>query len=203
MSHLAMYAAPFDENNDNPSSKNHIQMKKNRKKTIKKRSSNGSKLRNHVASMIKAIHNKTEDNDDSSGLADFKPPPMTESMGVQRTMDRESKPSSNNVNIISSYEQNDDESVSNETFAQMDTMGNYAKEYYKQYVPYYNKMSETFQTDSRDEMLLKLNKIISLLEEQQDQRTEHVTEELILYCFLGVFVIFVVDSFARVGKYVR
>ena len=63
MSHLAMYAAPFDENNDIPSSKNHIQMKKNRNKTIKKRSSNGSKLRNHVASMIKAIHNKTEDND--------------------------------------------------------------------------------------------------------------------------------------------
>jgi len=64
-------------------------------------------------------------------------------------------------------------------------------------------MSETFQSDSRDEMLLKLNKIITLLEEQQDHRTEHVTEELILYCFLGVFVIFVVDSFARVGKYVR
>ncbi len=28
-------------------------------------------------------------------------------------------------------------------------------------------------------------------------------EELVLYTFLGVFVIFVVDSFARVGKYVR
>jgi len=195
MSHLAMYAAPFDEN-DVSQSKNHIQMKKNRNKTIKKRSSNGSKLRNHVASMIKAIHNKTED-EDTSGLADFKPPPMAESMGVQRTIDRESSPEHNNE------EKHNDTPVSNENFAQMDTMENYAKEYYKQYVPYYNKMSETFQSDSRDEMLLKLNKIITLLEEQQDHRTEHVTEELILYCFLGVFVIFVVDSFARVGKYVR
>ena len=40
-------------------------------------------------------------------------------------------------------------------------------------------------------------------EEQQDEKTENVTEELILYLFLGVFVIFVVDSFARAGKYTR
>jgi hypothetical protein len=28
-------------------------------------------------------------------------------------------------------------------------------------------------------------------------------EEVILYSFLGVFIIFIVDSFARVGKYTR
>ena len=49
----------------------------------------------------------------------------------------------------------------------------------------------------------KLEKILLLLEEQQDEKTGHVTEELILYSFLGVFIIFVVDSFARAGKYVR
>ena len=48
-----------------------------------------------------------------------------------------------------------------------------------------------------------LNYIINLLEEQQDERTENVTEEVILYSFLGIFIIFVVDSFARAGKYVR
>lgn len=52
-------------------------------------------------------------------------------------------------------------------------------------------------------MLQKLDQIISLLENQQDEKTGHVTEELILYCFLGVFIIFIVDSFARAGKYVR
>jgi hypothetical protein len=49
----------------------------------------------------------------------------------------------------------------------------------------------------------KLNYIINLLEEHQDQRTNNVTEEVILYSFLGVFIIFVVDGFTRVGKYVR
>ena len=49
----------------------------------------------------------------------------------------------------------------------------------------------------------KLNYIINLIEEQKDERTSNVTEEVVLYSFLGVFVIFVVDSFARVGKYTR
>jgi len=54
-----------------------------------------------------------------------------------------------------------------------------------------------------NELMKKLNYMIHLLEEQQDEKTENVTEELILYLFLGVFVIFVVDSFARAGKYTR
>jgi len=45
--------------------------------------------------------------------------------------------------------------------------------------------------------------MINLLEEQQDEKTNNVTEEVVLYSFLGIFIIFVVDSFARVGKYVR
>jgi hypothetical protein len=45
--------------------------------------------------------------------------------------------------------------------------------------------------------------MINLLEEHQDERTNNVTEEVVLYSFLGIFIIFVVDSFARVGKYVR
>ena len=45
--------------------------------------------------------------------------------------------------------------------------------------------------------------MIHVLEETKDEKTENITEELILYMFLGVFVIFVVDSFARAGKYTR
>jgi hypothetical protein len=41
------------------------------------------------------------------------------------------------------------------------------------------------------------------MEENKDEKTENITEELVLYLFLGVFVIFVVDSFARAGKYTR
>ena len=54
-----------------------------------------------------------------------------------------------------------------------------------------------------DLLLTKLNYMINLLENQQDERTQNVTEEVVLYSFLGVFIIFVVDSFARVGKYIR
>lgn len=54
-----------------------------------------------------------------------------------------------------------------------------------------------------DNMMEKLNKMIYLLEEQQKEPGKHVMEEFILYTFLGVFIIFIVDSFSRSGKYIR
>lgn len=57
--------------------------------------------------------------------------------------------------------------------------------------------------DANQVLVEKLNYMINLLEDQQDERTNNVTEEVVLYSFLGVFIIFVVDSFARVSKYVR
>ena len=54
-----------------------------------------------------------------------------------------------------------------------------------------------------DVLLNKINYMINLLEDKQDERTNNVTEEVVLYSFLGIFIIFVVDSFARVGKYTR
>ena len=64
-------------------------------------------------------------------------------------------------------------------------------------------MSVGGSAPNRDELLTKLNYMIHILEEQQDQKTGRVTEEVVLYSFLGIFIIFIVDSFARVGKYVR
>jgi len=67
-----------------------------------------------------------------------------------------------------------------------------------------NKYSNMLETPATNDVLLnKLNYMINLLEDQQDERTNNVTEEVVLYSFLGVFIIFVVDSFARVGKYIR
>jgi hypothetical protein len=65
------------------------------------------------------------------------------------------------------------------------------------------KISDYSNNGNNDVLLNKLNYMINLLENQQDERTNNVTEEVVLYSFLGVFIIFVVDSFARVGKYVR
>ena len=105
----------------------------------------------------------------------------------------------------SSAEQSEgDEGITRENFAQL---GNVTSEdYYKQYVPYYTQMSgqaDNLHTSSGDDLMKKLNYMIHLLEEQHDEKTNNVTEELVLYLFLGVFVIFIVDSFARAGKYTR
>jgi hypothetical protein len=100
----------------------------------------------------------------------------------------------------SSQQQN---GTNQEAFTQLPS--EYAKQYYQQYIPYYNQSSDdrTPSGANKDELLSKLNQIIYLLEEQQEEKTDNVMEELILYSFLGIFIIFVVDSFARAGKYVR
>lgn len=59
------------------------------------------------------------------------------------------------------------------------------------------------QTVNDNQFMEKINYMIHLLEEQQLEPTKYVTEEFILYTFLGIFVIYIVDSFARVGKYIR
>ena len=82
----------------------------------------------------------------------------------------------------------------------------YATDYYKQYVPFFNQTEQLAKagiTTNKDQLLEKLNYMIHLLEEQKDEKTGHVMEEVILYSFLGVFMIFIVDSFARAGKYTR
>lgn len=49
----------------------------------------------------------------------------------------------------------------------------------------------------------RLSYIVHLLEQQQNEKTNNILEEYILYILLGTFVIFVVDSFSRGGKYIR
>ena len=56
---------------------------------------------------------------------------------------------------------------------------------------------------SNSEMLNKLNNLIELFENQKEIKTGQKNEEIILYCFLGVFVIYIMDSFVSIGKYSR
>jgi hypothetical protein len=84
-----------------------------------------------------------------------------------------------------------------------DIPSTYANQYYKQFIPYLNQGSAEFPDQPKSELLEKLNYIIDLLEDQQDYKTNSIFEDLILYAFLGIFVIFIVDSFAKSGKYVR
>ena len=82
------------------------------------------------------------------------------------------------------------------------------EEYYRRVLPGYsghnqNLPSNLGENSSDDVLLKKINYMIQLLEEQHDEKTNNITEEVVLYSFLGVFMIFIVDSFAKVGKYVR
>lgn len=194
---FAFNAAPFSENSNKET--NYIQQKREAKnKTFKRRETNSN-----VEAMIQRLHknNGSHDNDngDNSEMSDFNPisPPHSES--VTKTIERQ-------TNMQQSQNKNQQPSgLSNnsiyETFEQRG-INSSAADYYQQYIPtYYNKMSES--SGGSKELLDKLNYMIHLLEEQQEEKTGHVTEEIILYSFLGVFLIFIVDSFARAGKYMR
>jgi hypothetical protein len=85
-----------------------------------------------------------------------------------------------------------------------DNLSNYNKSYEAGAIlgkPYYSQSSKT--SESNDGVMQKLNYITHILEDIQLEKTSNITEELILYTFLGVFTIFIVDAFARVGKYHR
>ena len=142
--------------------------------------------------------NVQEDEDDS-GLAnvDFSPPPKPESSGVMRTQEREvaltrdeQHPAKPFMNMASEFaaEYKEDGLVPD-----MNSINNYN----------YNYNTSQKPVDKTNELERKLNYMIHLLEDQKDERVEGITEEIVLYCFLGVFIIFVLDSFAKVGKYVR
>jgi hypothetical protein len=75
--------------------------------------------------------------------------------------------------------------------------------YYQSFFPKRGAPPRRKIQETGNPMMDKLNYLIHLMEEQHMEKTAHITEETILYLFMGVFVIFVVDSFAKVGKYRR
>lgn len=86
----------------------------------------------------------------------------------------------------------------------MSSQGTYStQDTYNPQGTYNPQTSMMAQGGHQDDLMKKLNYVVHLLEEQQDEKTGGVIEELILYIFLGVFVIFVVDSFSRSRKYKR
>tara|TARA_Y100000389_G_scaffold186038_1_gene206034 strand:- start:291 stop:749 length:459 start_codon:yes stop_codon:yes gene_type:complete len=75
--------------------------------------------------------------------------------------------------------------------------GEYVNQYTTDTIPH------TPDKNIETELMSKLNYMIHLLEETSDEKMNSVTEEMVLYCFLGVFIIFMIDSFTKIGKYVR
>jgi hypothetical protein len=162
--------------------------KKRKNRTIKKKSKKVEQFLNTMGS----IDNEEEDLADfNTEFKQFPPNPELTKQPYEKQED---------------FNQTD-VSVSPEGFTKLDSNKtndmNY-QNYFNTYIPYYNKATNNSNLHgSKDELMRKLNYMIHLLEENKDEKTQNVTEELVLYMFLGVFTIFVVDSFARAGKYTR
>ena len=182
----------FESNQDKNLSVSKIQAQTRRKnKTIKKKPT--KKAENFLNSINE---NYTDMDSGEDGLADFEP--MSNPI-ITKAPDDKKKQSMPPAAT--------DEAVSVEAFEAInenDMAENNYQQYMNTYVPYYSKPSNQANLHgSKDQLMKKLNYMIHLLEKQEDEKTSNVTEELVLYMFLGVFTIFCVDSFARAGKYTR
>jgi hypothetical protein len=120
-----------------------------------------------------------EDNDDDvNELVDFKP------LNSKTT---------NSEDLVSEFPKN----VNDDGFA-YENIGFFSENYNKKNIV--ENMTDNVKNNSLEE---KVNYLIELLEKQNEKKTEYVTEEIVLYLFLGVFIIYTVDSFTRVTKYTR
>jgi high-affinity K+ transport system ATPase subunit B len=66
-----------------------------------------------------------------------------------------------------------------------------------------NNVEKYKTTGTNDELLSKLDRMIEMFEEQKEIKTTQKNEEIILYSFLGVFTIYILDTFVSIGKYTR
>jgi len=200
---LATWAFPLEESQNNNSATTDVGpgtlRGTNKAKTLKNRnraSSGGDQsLLKELKDSVYGDAAESRPGGAASGLGDFVPHP--ESVGAERRAARDNTKESPPAPTASPSSM--DAPCSAEGFD--DLANTRIDDYYARAVPMYQDNS--VQSSERDILLAKLNYMIHLLEEQRDERTGHVTEEIILYCFLGIFMIFMVDSFARVGKYVR
>ena len=175
--------------------------------TIEDQQSYNSNRNNRVNELLNQI-TSSDTSSDNNTLGDFKPmtPP---SLNVKRDMESGGEvkqyvpppPSYLKATIDRATAFNGVQSSAPKTFS------NYQQSYGQvANKPYYAGMgigSGGGAASGSDKMMEKINYMIHLLEESQSEKTNNITEEFILYTFLGVFIIFIVDSFSRGGKYVR
>lgn len=227
---LAMFAAPFDDNSElNTNNSDNLINQKRRihSKTYKKFPKENFDT-NKVNSVLEKIHSNL-DSDEDDDKFNFNPPPPSKSAGVERTKPLPQKEQMINMGTNNdvifrtlgrapqpNYEGSDNLDL-NDYNIYGDNKTN--EEYYKRVIPGYtqqkNPVNKPYYSTanysqpvvqeftSQDVLLQKLNYMITLLEDQQDERTNNVTEEVVLYSFLGIFIIFIADTFVKAGKYVR
>ena len=221
------------DNEESANQENFInQRRESRNSTRKRRDSfiTGTKpVQNKLNPVIlEQMHNMSNDEEDNeTGIF----PPKAQSAGVEKTkIQEENKQTSESmVNMSNDVmfrtlgrpPQSNYEGGNNLDLNDYSNYGDEKKneEYYKSILPnyqeqknnknnlvnkpYYSQSNYQIPENEENVLLKKMNYMITLLEDQQDERTNNVTEEVILYSFLGIFIIFIADTFVRVGKYVR
>ena len=220
---LALFAAEFN-NEDNIKK----QRKSNRSCSIKKmmnkkimnnkldkftnkKQISGFNKTNKVQEALQAIHSTLDDDEDDennyvSNLENFEPidAPISASTEKLSSNDIDSivdKKEKERIESFENYFKVNDETSEEE-------QSSYATQYYEQYLPPthlnykgYDENKNSINTSS--DLDKKINYLIELIEQQKGEKTDNVTEEILLYGLVGVFVIYVVDSFVNIGKYKR
>lgn len=189
---LAMSAAPFHSNEYHSNKE-----KTPYNKTIKNNSSS------KVMNALSTLHSFNDDDDNLSSFTPLPPP------SVQQKPQNEKKTFNpyKNDNIQESYNEKIDLNNLESNFLTQEKANDYYKNMFSNTPKnnFYNNNQQLDQLESNNytTLLNKLNYMIHLLEESKDEKTNNVIEEVVLYSFLGIFIIFLVDSFTKVGKYVR
>ena len=206
MSYLALNPSPINENENDGIYKKQVRTTtSSNNKTIKKKPQKvSSNVQNMMESMGSDNFEGMEDSNNDEP-ADFNPPNHAEMTKVPNNIPSSYTSPNASANASPNVPATK-EPFKGLTYSTISHEANNNDAYMRPFVPYYtSQMTQESLNDKKgkDPVLEKLNYMILLLEEQQNDRTEHITEELILYFFLGIFMIFMVDSFARSGKYVR
>ena len=164
---------------------------------------------------VSQLLNQITSENDGNKLANFTP---LDNPTIQKKIDyeEESTPFANNdilgpvqPNPARIYQRSRQNPGAGNYSANLPDLGGFYSNYRSSYesppklpmTPSIPQMVNTGPLDSR--LMEKINYMIHMLEEQHNEKTSNITEEFLLYMFLGVFIIFIVDSFARAGKYIR
>lgn len=105
-------------------------------------------------------------------------------------------------------DQNDEENIETKISLENSEISNFTSNPYLISNDIQNSIKEVKRASNGNENNIndverKLNYLIKMMETQKNDNVQYLTEEIILYGFFGVFIIYVIDSFTRVGKYVR
>jgi len=157
---------------------------------------------------VQQLINSMNMENDGQSLANFKPIEYSNANAANMAntnngMNPNANNGNNNIPIKPLYSMNEQPSILSNPYSSYRDV--YLGDSKIGNVPYYKNNVNVAKGDTMvsDRLMEKLNRMLYILEEQQYEPTKHITEEFILYTFLGIFVIYIVDSFTRSGKYIR